>query len=72
MATPIKKREVQKDEVEEDLDDDDNSDFFNESLDSDGSENSLPETEVILKLLLVYSKTRRLFTNVAYHYANTW
>jgi len=45
----MKKREIETDDVEEELDDDDNSDFFHESLDSDSSENSQPETEVIIK-----------------------
>jgi hypothetical protein len=46
MASPSKKRDHENDEVEDEFDDDDSSDFYDESLDSDGSENDEPENEV--------------------------
>ena len=47
MASPSKKRDTDSNLMEDDLDDDDSSDFFNESLESDDGESGTQETEVI-------------------------
>ena len=51
MASPSKKRDAEREELEVDIADDDSSDFYDESLDSDGSEGIVPVNEVVIFIL---------------------
>ena len=61
MAESVEKRDGEKDEMDDEFEDDDDSDFYRESLDSDSSERSVPEYDVNNAFILFFFKSLRLW-----------